>query len=173
MHTHWSAVCGWRLVAVRQCDEVCGGRRERKALPGQWCVTGDIRELVQGQPLLTVTTPPDIHPRPWELWSAHMGQWRLEIHGFITQRVCDHQLAFVCVSSFIFVFACAHAIWFLQEQHGLPRWSRVMRRRVDAFRQWAGNLNLHTPCLQLLGLLPQEPGLLLHALCFVPHPAKH
>lgn len=147
-------------------------RRERKVLPGQWCVTGDIRELVQGQPSLTATTPLDIHPRPRELCSADMGQWRLEMCVFITP-VCVwlsfRSFVCVCVCELLMCLsACIHTIWFLEEQ--LPRWSCAARRRVGVFRQRAGNLNLHTPCLQLPDLLPQEPGLLLHAstLCSPP-----
>lgn len=149
-------------------------RRERKVLRVQWCVTEDIKELVQGQPSLTATTPPDIHPRLWELCSADMGQWRLEMCGFITS-VC------VCVwSSFSFcvrILDASLCLFLYLIPWGaaarLRRWSRAAGRRVCVFRQWTGNLNLHTPCLQLPALLPQDPGLLLHALRFVPHPAEH
>lgn len=46
----------WALLSwdsMMKCVETSG---ERKVLPGQWCVTGDIREVVPGQPSLTATT---------------------------------------------------------------------------------------------------------------------
>lgn len=89
-------------------------------------------------------------------------------------RIGQFSFLLVCVRASelsLCLLASIPTTWFLAEQRWPPRWSPATRTRVDVLGQRAGNLNLHTPWLQLPDLLPQEPRLLLHAL--FPHPAEH
>lgn len=98
-----------------QNDEVC---RERKVLPGQRRVTGDIRELVRGQPSLTATAPLDIDPgaASSEYGSAHARDVSAR-----RPSVCV-RMSFVFVFSFTFFFL----LWSLRgTRRRLRMWSRA------------------------------------------------
>lgn len=127
------------------------------------------------------STVTDSHHTSWhqpgscvqQIWVS--GGWRCV--GSSPQCVCtSFSWFFLCVcvcELFMCLSACVCTIWFLKAKRWLPRWSWAVTTRVVVLRQRAGNLNLYNPCLQLLDLLPQEPGLVLHALHFFPHPAEH
>lgn len=157
---------------MMKCVETSG---ERKVLPGQWCVTGDIREVVQGQPSLTATTLLDINAGVVLSRHGSVEAEDVSVHHLgacaCTWTSCRAFFFSLCLNSFCISPASIRTTWFLMEQRRPPRWSQATRTRVDVLGQRAGNLNLHTPCLQLPDLLLQEPGLLLHAL--FPHPAEH
>lgn len=162
----------WGLLYWDSMMKCVGTSGERKVLPGQWCVTGDIREVVPGQPSLTATTLLD------------MGAGAvLSRHGSAeAEDVSVHHLS-VCHTHDNFFFACACICVWMNSVSSLPlrlpdssqssadHPGGPTRTRVDVLEQRAGNLNLHTLWLQLPDLLPQEPRLLLHAL--FPHPAEH
>lgn len=172
--THGSAICGLSLVVVRQHDEVCRDWRRKESAS---CAVMCDRRYQRTGAGSTVT---DSHHTSWhqpgscvqQIWVS--GGWRCV--GSSPPCVCTSFSCFffvcVCVCLFMCLSACVCTIWFLKAKRWLPRWSWAARTRV-VLRQRAGNLNLHNPCLQLPDLLPQEPGLVLHALHFFPHPAEH
>lgn len=147
----------------------CGDSQRKES--ASWAVMCDRRYQRTG----AGSTATDSHHSKWscESCSADMGHWRLKMCRFITSVCVRTRVSFrffVC-ELFMCLSACIHSIWFLEEQCWLPRWSWAARTRVVVLRQRAGNLNLHIPCLQLPDVLPQEPGLLLPVLRFVPRPA--
>lgn len=170
--THRSAIHGLSPVLMRQHDKVW-----RLAKKGKCFLGSDVWQEISENwcRVNRHWQPPHLSKWSCESCSADMGQWR-EMCRFITS-VCVCASAsfrgfFVC-ELFMCLSTCIHSIWFLGVQCWLPRWSWAARTKVVVLRQRAGNLNLHIPCLQLPDVLPQEPGLPLHLLRFVPHPAEH
>lgn len=153
-NTHGSTDRGWSLVWDRmmKCAEKgkCFlGSDVWQEISENWCRVNRHWQLPH---LLTSTR---------ELHRADTGQRTL------VTLVCawERHLGFFFPPLIFFLL-----LWSPRE---LRMWSWAEKTTVVAHGQQAGNLNLNTHRMQLPDLLPQAPGLRLHAGYFVPHPAEH